>query len=126
MKTIKTGTEQCTHNYSDAMVALAMLELREYFADNKPRRPGDLEDDFTGQWSFSGEHWRDTPFFPALAVLVNAGEIVFETDNEGIVWYSTPGFLPSTKVVPKQQRKLKDRSPATAGKDDESRSSNGQ
>lgn len=77
------------------MVALATNWLREYFSDKIARRPGDLEDDFAGKWSFDQGPWRNTPFYPALAVLVDAGEIVYEVADDGDVWYAVPGALPS-------------------------------
>jgi hypothetical protein len=77
------------------MVSLATKWLREYFSDKQARRPGDLEDDFAGQWSFNQRAWRATPFYPALALLVDHGEVVFEVDSEGIVWYAMQGALPS-------------------------------
>lgn len=96
MPTIQLKDSHCvSHNHSERMVALATKWLREYFSDRMARRPGDLEDDLAGQWSLDLAPWRSTPFYPALAVLVDAGEIVFETDDTGDVWYAVPGSLPS-------------------------------
>lgn len=96
MPTIQLKDGHCaTHNHSDRMVALATKWLREYFSDSQARRPGDLEDDFAGQWSINQGPWRATPFYPALALLIDGGEIVFECDEEGTVWYAVPGALPS-------------------------------
>lgn len=91
---LKDGST-ASHNHSPRMVELATKWLREYFSDGDARRPGDLEDDFTGQWSVFQGPWRNCPFYPALAILVDAGEIVFEKDDEDCVWYAIPGHLPS-------------------------------
>lgn len=88
-----------THDHSLRMVELATKWLREYFSDGVARRPGDLEDNFTGQWSITLEFWCASPFYLALTLLVKAGEIVFETDDKGCVWYALPGHLPSSANV---------------------------
>jgi hypothetical protein len=87
MKTIQLKGGECSHNHSDRMVRLARKWLLEYFSDGISRQPGDLEDDFAGQWSMSLQPWRHTPFFPALALLVDEGCIVFENKDDGY-WYS--------------------------------------
>lgn len=83
-----------THGHSERMVKLATEWLYEYFSDGKARRPGDLEDDFTGEWSLWLGVWRKTPFYPALAVLVRDGRIVFGTAKNRDIWYALPGKLP--------------------------------
>jgi hypothetical protein len=85
------------------MVELATKWLYEYFSDGLPRKPGDLEDDFAGQWSIGLEAWHTTPFFPALANLVADGRIIYGRDDKsppdsleyGDVWYALPGKLPA-------------------------------
>lgn len=99
MKTLTLKEGNATHNHSDRMVALATKWLAEYFADGVARRPGDLEDDFAGRWSVSLGPWTKTPFYPALALLVDRGEVVYERDKEQNVWYAIPGCLPSQKGV---------------------------
>lgn len=90
---LKDGT--CSHNHSERMVALAKKWLLEYFSDGVARRPGEMEDDFAGQWSMTLGPWRHTPFFPALALLIDEGEMTFERDDAGYLWYAIPGHLPS-------------------------------
>lgn len=90
---LKDGT--CSHNHSERMVNLAKKWLLEYFGDGIARRPGDMEDDFTGQWSMALGPWRHTPFFPALALLIDEGAMTFEQDDAGDFWYAIPGHLPS-------------------------------
>lgn len=81
-------------NNKPRMQTLAEKWLEEYFSDGVARRPGDMEDDFTGQWSLALENWRTTPFFKALGTLVDEGKIHFGRDEKGVVWYATPGNLP--------------------------------
>ena len=85
---------EVTHGHSERMVGLSTKWLEEYFSDGLARKPGDMEDDFVGMWSFGLEHWRCTPFFPALAVLVRDGKVVFGQDAEDNLWYAVPGKLP--------------------------------
>lgn len=85
---------QCTHGYSKAVVATAKKEVMAFFRGGKVRKPGDLEDKFTGQWSLFLEYWRMTPHYPALGELVNEGKIVFGTMPDGDVVYAMPGKLP--------------------------------
>ncbi len=95
-----------TYQQSERMVALAEKWLLEYFSDGVPRRPGELEDDFAGEPStlemleqLQGR-WRNTPFFPALARLVDKGSIAHEQAENGDVWYAIPGALPSQTTEP--------------------------
>lgn len=90
---LKDGT--CFHNHSERMVNLAKKWLLEYFSDGVARRPGDMEDDLAGQCSLTLLPWRHTPFFPALALLIDEGAMTYERDDAGIVWYAIPGNLPS-------------------------------
>jgi hypothetical protein len=85
---------RATTHHPAWLVKLATKWLGEYFDDGKPRRPGDLEDDFCGQWSIDLGPWRSTPFYPALANLVHQGRVVFGVDGEGTYWYAIPGKLP--------------------------------
>jgi hypothetical protein len=89
--------------HSERMVELAVKWLEEYFSDGVPRRPGDLEDDFCGQWSINLNPWMQTPFYPALAVLAHEGKIIYGLDDKsppeslqyGDFWYAIPGKLPA-------------------------------
>ena len=100
-ETMRDGT--VTYQQSEQMVSLAERWLLEYFEEFGPRRPGEMEDDFAGEPSLpevlcnSGCRWRSTPFFPALARLIDKGFLVFERDVEGDVWYGVPGSLPPGK-----------------------------
>ena len=85
---------KCTTNHPEWLVALATKWLAEYFSDGKPRRPGDLEDDFTGRWSINQGPWRATPFYPALARLVHDGKVLFGQTPDDDCWYAIPGKLP--------------------------------
>lgn len=82
------------------MVNLAEKWLLEYFSDNIPRRSGELEDDFAGEPSLYDQitsplgRWFSTPFFPALARLVDKGLIVYKKDDNNHIWYASPGYLP--------------------------------
>ena len=91
MKTIKLNDGTfCRHNHSDRMVKLAYKYLTEYFSDNCARRPGDFEDDFCGKWSFDQGPWRASPFYPALALLVSEGSVMYRVDEgTGDFWYGT-------------------------------------
>lgn len=59
---------------------LCVAFLRGYFADGKWRTPSNLEDDIVGGvdasllW-FGRTRWGKTPFLPALAEMVEKGEI---------------------------------------------------
>lgn len=103
MKTEKFKDGAVTYQQSERMVSLAEKWLFEYFEDGVSRRPGDLEDDFSGEPSTHEMlmklhgRWRDTPFFPALARLIDKGKIVWEQASDGIVWYAIPGALPSQR-----------------------------
>lgn len=85
-------------NNKPRMQKLAEKWLEEYFSDGVARRPGDMEDDFTGQWSLTLENWRTTPFFKALGCLIDGGKIHFGRDENGVVWYATPGNLPCQRL----------------------------
>ena len=101
--TIKLDNGEATTSHSPRMVNLATKWLEEYFSDGKARTPGDLEDDFTGRWSLLQEPWRDTPFYPALAVLVKGGKVVYGTDADGSYWYAKKGHLPSEVTEDSEQ-----------------------
>lgn len=112
MKTEQLKDGAVTYQQSERMVMLAEKWLLEYFGDRVPRRPGELEDDFAGEPGI-GEmlmqiqgRWRNTPFFPALARLIDKGSIVYEQADDGDVWYAIPGALPSqTRVMPNDAHK---------------------
>jgi hypothetical protein len=70
-----------TYSQTDVMVSLAEKWLHEYFAAFGPKRPGDLEDDFCGEPGMlemtyiPQGRWRDSPFYPALARLIDKGVV---------------------------------------------------
>lgn len=90
MKTERFKDGNVTHSHSDAMVALAEKWLLEYLTAFGPKMPGDMEDDLCGEVGL-GEmlanpqgRWRKTPFYPALARLVEKG---------AVRWYSEAGYI---------------------------------
>jgi hypothetical protein len=89
-----------TYSQTDAMVTLAEKWLHEYFAAFGPKRPGDLEDDFCGEPgmlemmdSLQGR-WRNSPFYPALARLIDKGVVRWWQADDGDIWYALTGPLP--------------------------------
>lgn len=103
MKTEKLKDGEVTYQQSERMVSLAEKWLLEYFSDGVPHGPGELEDDFAGEPTLVEMmvelqgRWRNTPFYPALARLVDSGKIVYEQDADGDVCYAIPGALPSQR-----------------------------
>lgn len=95
MTTLQLKDGPCSHNHSERMVSLAKKWLLEYFGDGVARKPGEIEDDLAGQWSLTLVPWRHTPFFPAMALLIDEGAMTYERDGDGAVWYALPGHLPS-------------------------------
>ncbi len=93
MTTLKLRDGPVTHYHSQQMVDLCEKWLLEYFSDRQPRKPGDLEDDFCGEPSVMEMfidlqgRWRATPFYPALALLIDKGLIVYWQDEDDTVWY---------------------------------------
>ena len=94
MKTERFKAGNVTHQHSDAMVALAEKWLVEYLTFFGTQRPGDMEDNFCGEPSM-GElmsnpqgRWRQSPFYPALARLVDRGEVRYWSDAVGDVQYA--------------------------------------
>ena len=94
MKTERFKDGNVTHPHSDVMVALAENWLIEYFTTLGARRPGDMEDDFCGTPTM-GEmmvnaqgRWRQSPFYPALARLVDKGAVRFWKDDDDDFWYA--------------------------------------
>lgn len=87
---LKDG-EVCHHNHSDRMVQLSKKYLMEYFSDGDIKKPGNLEDDFTGQWSIQLTPWKLCPFYPALALLVDEGHIIWDRDETGDIRYALKG-----------------------------------
>ena len=75
------------------MVELAAKCLLSYFETFGSRNPGDLEDDFCGEpetfeiMSNLQGRWRKSPFYPALAHLVDRGMVQYWRDSSGYVWY---------------------------------------
>lgn len=95
MTTIEHMKEgRVTHSHTEAMVTLAEKWLLEYFAAAGPRQPGELEDDFCGEPPLlemlmnTQGRWRSSPFYPALARLVDKGKLRWWKDGDGIIWYS--------------------------------------
>ena len=83
-----------TYAQTSAMVTLAEKWLLEYFAAFGQKRPGDLEDDFCGKPSAlemtenPQGRWRDSPFCPALARLVDRGAVHWWKADNGDFWYA--------------------------------------
>lgn len=91
-ETLKYG--KVTHPYSDQMVLLAMEELRTHFVNSGEQRPGDLEDALAGGMKDLGlGAWRSTPYFPALARMVDAGTVSYREDENGVIWYRLTASL---------------------------------
>ena len=101
MNTLQFKDGTCSHNHSERMVNLAKKWLLEYFGDGVARMPSEMEDDLAGQWSMNFVPWRNTPFFPALALLIDEGLMAYEKDDEDNFWYAIPGCLPSQTNVKK-------------------------
>lgn len=86
----------CTHYFLPAAVEAGKVAIRSLLA-TQPHRPGDLEDALCGEQKLLRvafglsdilEAWRDSPFFPALAHLINDGEVSYKVEKDGEVWYS--------------------------------------
>lgn len=94
-----------TYWHSDAMVTLAEKWLFEYLCAFGPKRPGDMEDDFCGEpgilemMSNLQGRWRSSPFFPALARLVDKGLVHYSADVDGIFWYSPKDYHNGEKAL---------------------------
>ena len=102
MKTEKFKDGPVTYAQSKAMVTLAEKWLLEYLVEFGPKRPGDMEDDFCGEPGL-GEmlrgiqgRWRASPFYPALARLVDKGQVGWARNAEGVVWYAAAPTEAST------------------------------
>lgn len=81
-----------THFSSEAMINLAEQMIVQLISESGPKRPGDLEDCLCGgqnlaSWLSPLENWRNSPFYPALARLVDSDKVKYWIDNDGIVWY---------------------------------------
>jgi len=73
----------------DRLIEPAKQFLISYFSDGEKKQPSDLDEDIIGGLDFSlyGPHWNKTPFFKALAELVEEKTILFEEiDNEYYYW----------------------------------------
>jgi hypothetical protein len=95
-ETLKNCGGEITYSQDERLVSLAEKWLLEYFSDGIERSPTILEEDFTGQDSvgsllhvqyYGKMPWYGTPFFPALARLVDRGEIIHRLDEDGNNWY---------------------------------------
>ena len=103
MPTEKFKDGAVTYEQSKAMVTLAEKWLLEYLVKFGSQRPGDMEDDFCGEPGLgemlrnSQGRWRSSPFYPALARLVDKGGVVWAKDAKGDIWYTAaPTAAPAT------------------------------
>lgn len=93
MTTLELEDGECTH-----IAALPASTASGLLLKNGPLRTGDLEDILCGEQNLFRvllgneellDAWRNSPFFPALALLVDAGEVAWRRDPETeYVWYS--------------------------------------
>ena len=94
-----------TYFQSDALITLAEKWLLEYLMSFGPKRPGDMEDDFCGKpgilemMSNMQGRWRASPFYQALARLIDKGKVCWWKDEDDTVWYKPTGPLPMAELM---------------------------
>ena len=76
------------------------------FIGNRAVRPGDLEDFLCGSPTLLDmllggflHAWFNSPYYPALTLLVEDGEIVYEIDENDCVWYARPLCLNNKSIA---------------------------
>lgn len=93
MRTEKLKDGSVTHCHSDTIVDAAEVDLLDYLATHGEQRPGELEDRFCGRPTSSEilrdmlGRWRGSPYYPALARLVDRGVVSYRRDETGDIWY---------------------------------------
>lgn len=87
----KEGT--VTYSQSSDLVTLTEKWLIYYFGAFGAKRMGELEDDLCGEPGVAEimenplGRWRSSPFYPALARLVDKNIVHFRKDAEDDIWY---------------------------------------
>ena len=78
----------------ERLVSPAKEFLKIYFSDGKERMPSDFDEDIMGgmdiSFMFGNPKWNDTPFFLALAELVEEGVVKFKKLEDGRYVYWMP------------------------------------